>query len=69
MSPQFHVVYDNFFQTVHSDEGKSPTKWTDIIVFDCFRSDFDDSDFVPELANEWLTPVDIVRIQKAELNH
>ena len=26
MSPQFHVVYENLFQTVHSYEGKPPTK-------------------------------------------
>ena len=51
MSPQFHVVYENLFQTVHSYEGKPPTKWPDLIVFDRFRSDFYDSDFVPEIAN------------------
>ena len=49
MSPQFHVVYDKLFQTVHSFEGEPPYKWTDLLLFDCLLSDFDHSDFVPEL--------------------
>ena len=49
-SSQFHVVYYNLFQTFHSAEGDTPTKWTDLIVFDRFRSDFDDSNFIPEWA-------------------
>ena len=48
-SHQFHVVYENLLQTVHSSEGKLPSKWTDLIIFDRFRSDFDDYDFVSEL--------------------
>ena len=52
MSPQFHVVYENHFQKVQSAEGKPPAKCSDIIVFYRFRSDFDDSKFVPELADE-----------------
>ena len=69
MSPQFHVIYDSLFQTVHSAEGKPPTEWPDILVFDCFCSDFDDSYFVPELAGECLTPVDLAWCQEDELNH
>ena len=49
MSPQFHVVYDKLFQTVHSFEGEPPYKWTDLLLFDCLLSDFDHSDFLPEL--------------------
>ena len=45
MSSQFHIVSDNLFQTVHSDEGKPPAKWPDLIVFDHFQSDFYGSDF------------------------
>ena len=51
MSPQFYVVYNNLFQTVHSDEGKPPAKWPYLIVFDIFRSNFNDYYFVPELAD------------------
>jgi hypothetical protein len=59
ISPQFHCVYDNGFGTVHSAEGALPAKWPDMLIFDRFRSDFDDTDFVPDLADEWLTPVEL----------
>ena len=69
MSPQFFVTYDNLFQTVHSAEGKPPVEWPDIIACNRFRSDFDDSYFVPELAGECLTPVDLAWCQEVELDH
>ena len=69
MSPQFYVVYDNHFQTFHSSEGKTPAKCPYLIVFYCFLSNSDDSDVVPELADEWLTSVDIAQRQEVELNH
>ena len=69
MSLQFHVFYRKLFRTVHSAEGEPPAKWPVLIVFDHFRSDFGDSNFVPELANKWLTPVDLVRRRESELNH
>ena len=49
-SPKFNVVYDNIFLTVHSTESLPPSKWTDLIVFDRFCSNFDDSYFFPEVA-------------------
>ena len=69
MSPQFHGVYGNLFQTFHSDEGKPPAKCPDLIIFDRFCSNFDNSVFFPELADEWLTPIDITRLREAELDH
>ena len=69
MSPQVHVVYDNLFQTVHSDEFEPPAKWLYLIVFDSFRSNFDCSNFVPELAYEWMTPVDLARRREAKHYH
>ena len=69
MIPQFHIVYDNLFQTVYLAEGEPPAKWSDLIVFDIFCSDFGDSDFFPELKDEWLTSVDLARRREAELNH
>ena len=52
MSPQFHVVYYNLFQTVHSAEVEPFIECPDLIVFDRFRSYLDNSDFVYELAYE-----------------
>jgi hypothetical protein len=66
ISPQFHCVYDNGFDTVHSIEGEPPAEWPDMFVFNRFRSDYDDSDFVPELSDEWLTPVEVAARQQLE---
>ena len=68
ISSQFYAVYDNLFQTVHSDEVEPPYKWMDLIVLDSFRSNFDGSNFVPEFAYGWLTTVDLVQSQEAKLN-
>ena len=68
-SPQFLVVYDNLFQTVHSSEGKPPAKWPYFLIFDHFCSDFDESYFVLELSYEWLTPVDLAQHREVKLNH
>ena len=32
LSPQFHVVYDNFFETVHARADQEPQRWPDLIV-------------------------------------
>ena len=69
MSPKVHVVYENLFQAVHSTEGKPPVKWPKLIIFYHFHSNFDDSNFFPGLAGEWLTPVDLARRRESELNH
>ncbi len=57
ISPQFHVVYDDLFETVHSSPDTVPSSWQDLVIFHRFKSDFNDEDFVPSLADEWLTPV------------
>ena len=69
MSPYFDIVYNNLLQTARSAEGDTPTECPELIVFSCFRSDLDDSNFVPGLADECLTPVDLVRCHESELNH
>ncbi len=66
ISPQFHCVYDNGFDTVHSVEGEPPAEWPQMFIFNRFRSDYDDTDFVPELADEWLTPIEVTARQQLE---
>ena len=66
ISPQFHCVYDNGFHTVHSAEGEPPTEWPEMFIFNRFRSDYDDTDFVPELADEWLDPMEVIARQQLE---
>jgi hypothetical protein len=66
ISPQFHVVYDDLFETVHSGEEIQPASWPDLIICNRFKSDYDDTDFVPELADEWLAPVELSHRQQRE---
>jgi hypothetical protein len=69
ISPQFHVVYDDLFETVHASSSEAPASWPDLFVLSRFRSDFDDEDFVPSLADEWLTPVELSQKQQQEQLH
>ena len=58
-SPQFHVVYDNLFETVHASASEDPASGPDLFASSHFKSEFDDEAFVPTLPYEWLTPVDM----------
>jgi hypothetical protein len=62
ITPQFHVVYDDFFETVHSEEDQEPKEWVELLQFSRFKSDYDEEGDVPELAYEWLS--DTERIQR-----
>ena len=59
ITPQFHVVYDDFFETVHSDEALEPKEWGELLEFSRFKSDYDEEAAVPELADEWMAPDDL----------
>jgi hypothetical protein len=67
ISPQYHVVYDPFFTTVHCDETKppDPNEWK--ILNDQWRSiadaDPDELDNI-DLDNEWLTKAEILNRQQ-----
>ena len=65
ITPQFHVVYDDFYETVHSDDNDEPQEWPDLVVFNSFRSEVDEDDGIPDLADEWLNP-DERRARQAE---
>jgi Reverse transcriptase (RNA-dependent DNA polymerase) len=54
ISPQFHVVYDDFFATVHADEAEAPPEWEELLTFNRSRSEYDDEDYVPDLTDEWV---------------
>jgi hypothetical protein len=66
ISPQFHVVYDDLFETVHASALEAPASWPDLFTFSRFKSDFDDEDFVPTLPDEWLTPIELTHRQQQE---
>ena len=54
-TPQFHMVYDDFFETVHSGEEEQPKKWEELVLMQRFKIDYDSEDYVPELHIEWLS--------------
>ncbi len=56
ISPQFHVVYDSFFTTVHCTEDQVPELWPDLVTFSSFCTPikYDDSLGTPKLADEWV---------------
>ena len=56
ITPQFHMVYDDFFETVHSGEEEQPKEWDELATMNRFKSDYDADDYVPELPQEWLNP-------------
>ena len=62
ISPQFHVVFDDFFSTVMSIgiNDEPPNHWENFFHESRFEALFDEHDKV-ELADEWLEPDDIAR--------
>ena len=56
LSPQFHVVYDNFFHTVYNGDNEAPENWDDLVIYSSDRRhlDADDPGYMPELDDEWL---------------
>jgi hypothetical protein len=68
ISPQFHILFDDFYSTVRSvDDDKAPqltaVDWDNFLEMkgtDVFY-DESDSDLVPRVDNEWLEPEEIAR--------
>jgi hypothetical protein len=59
ITPQYHLVFDDFFETVFSEGEQEPTVWQDLVVFNSFANNFDDEEYQPELAAEWLNPKEL----------
>ena len=57
VTPQYHVVHDDFFETVYADGTEPPPEWAELVTLSRSMSVLeDDDDYVPELRDEWLTP-------------
>ena len=54
ISPQYHVVFDDNFETVRSDEDNQPLIWEELVTFNTLKSNYDDYKYLPELIKEWL---------------
>ena len=63
LSPQFHVVFDDKFETVYADEDEEPPEWEHLCIFESFHTAFDEGTTPPSLADEWLTPEEIEQQQ------
>ena len=59
ISPQFHVIFDDEFETVSSDTDMQPLVWEDLLTTNSFRSDLDNSEPVPRIIREWIDPEEI----------
>ena len=69
ITPQFHVVYDDFFETVHSGPDQEPPAWEHLVTFERFRNELDPDDDTA-LSDDWLSPEELHdrRQQQAEHN-
>ena len=56
VTPQFHVVYDNQFQTTFAPEGAQPAAWAEIVSDTMFDTPYDEAIELPPLHDQWLSP-------------
>ena len=66
ISPQFHLIYDDWFETVHASATEEPEVWQELIKFSRFANDLDDDQYVPELSKEWLNKEEVEARAKQE---
>ena len=59
LSPCYHVVFDDWFETCYATEDQEPSFWKDMCVFDSYEPAYDAIDNPPPLADEWLTAEEI----------
>ena len=61
IGPQYHVVHDNWFETVHVDDDAEPPEWEVLVMHSRFQANFDEDDLDKlSLDDEWLTKDEIV---------
>jgi hypothetical protein len=67
ITPQFHLVFDNYYETVHSREDQEPARWGEMLQFNRFQAGYDEADYVPELSDEWLNQDELrVRVEQRQ---
>ena len=70
MSPQYHTVIDEWFETVSSaDLKEEPKCWEQLTIFQRYQTTFDEADTAPNLADEWLTVEEIKAKQQSRLSN
>ena len=48
--PRFHLVFGEYFETVHAIEDQEPPVWSGLNTFQSFKSAYDDEYYFPNLA-------------------
>ena len=56
ISPQFHCVYDDWFETVIASTDEPPPQWNDLLIYQRQQAEFEPHAIPPPLSDEWLTP-------------
>jgi hypothetical protein len=54
LSPQFHCVYDDYFETVHHTASTPPPIWEDLVINSRFRNNLEEG---VDFDDNWETPV------------
>jgi hypothetical protein len=54
VSPQFHVVFDDWFETVTAPADRTPPEWEELVAFSRFQNVLDDAVDPPALDDDWL---------------
>ena len=68
ISPQYHLVFDNWFETVHASDDETPPEWEFLVNHCRYRAAIDDDDWAAvELNDEWLSRDDLLA-KRARIN-
>jgi len=55
ISPQYHVMFDDFYETVNSNGDEPPPKWMDLFMLNQYKVEYNNTDYLPKLHEEWLS--------------
>jgi len=59
ITPQFHMIYDDFFLTIENHSQDAPPKWETLVEKE--EMTLDELDKTPDLADEWLDPTELAK--------
>jgi len=61
IGPQYHLVFDNWFETIHVTGDEPPPQWEFLLDHSRYLAPIDDDDWTKvELADDWLTASELI---------
>jgi hypothetical protein len=66
ISPQYHVVFDDSFETVYADEDTTPEASKNLCIFNKFQAEFEQSITPCRLSDEWLSPEELASVKSRQ---